>query len=133
MEWQELERWTFGGDNVDTDALVRLVLAGEKRATTSCLAAYRTEGEPLPQSGERSVLTWEDETPAAVLRLTRVTVLPFAQVPWELAAREGENQSLEEWRAVHRSVFTEEGRELGYRFTPEAEVVIEEFEVEEVL
>ena len=69
MEWQELDHWTFGGEGVDADALVRLVLAGKKRATTSCLAAYEAEGEPLPEPGERSVLTWADETPAAVLRL----------------------------------------------------------------
>ena len=133
MEWQELDRWTFGGEGVDADALVRLVLAGKKRATTSCLAAYEAEGEPLPVPGERSVLTWADETPAAVLRLTRVTVLPFQEVPWELASREGENDSLAEWPAVHRAIFTQEGEELGYRFTQQTPVVIEEFEVEETL
>lgn len=133
MNGDGLERWTFGGDGVDVDGLVALVLTGKKRATTSCLAAYEAEGDPLPQAGERSVLTDQAGTPRCVIRLLRVTVLPFEEVPWELARREGEDRTLETWQATHREIFTREGLELGYTFTPQTPVVIEEFEVEKIL
>lgn len=38
------------------DRLVSAVLAGEKVATSSLLAQYEDEGEPLPMAGERRAM-----------------------------------------------------------------------------
>lgn len=109
--------------------LAELTLAGRKRATTSCLEAYRTEGEALPERGELSVVTDGKGEPKCVIETTEVTVLPFGEVTWALCSREGEDECIETWRETHRRIFTEEGRRLGYDFTDETRVVFEDFRV----
>ena len=109
--------------------LAELTLAGRKRATTSCLEAYRAEGEALPERGELSVVTDGKGEPKCVIETTEVTVLPFGEVTWALCSREGEDECIETWRETHRRIFTEEGRRLGYAFTDETRVVFEDFRV----
>ena len=57
-------------------------------------------------------------------------MLPFREVTFELASKEGEDASIEEWRESHISFFTEEGKELGYEFTWDMPVIFEEFRLE---
>ena len=45
--------WAFGDD---ADALARLVKIGRKRATTSLFSEYEAEREPLPESGNLSII-----------------------------------------------------------------------------
>ncbi|MGN1422604.1 MAG: tRNA (guanosine(37)-N1)-methyltransferase TrmD [Oscillospiraceae bacterium] len=110
--------------------LLRLVLKGKKRATSSSLAAYQIEGDALPVKGQYSIVTDWDGVPRCVIKTTAVRVLPFKDITFELAAKEGEDASLEEWRESHVSFFTEEGAELGYEFTWDMPVIFEEFRLE---
>ena len=65
-----------------------------------------------------------------MIKTTAVKILPFREISWELASKEGEDASLEEWQEKHVSFFTEEAAELGYKFTWDMPVIFEEFRLE---
>ncbi|MGA5034402.1 ASCH domain-containing protein [Streptomyces cellulosae] len=84
------------------DRLVAAVLDGSKTATTTLVAEYEREGEPLPGVGDRSVLVDSDGRPVAVLEVTGVRVVPLGRVDLAHAVDEGEGYGgVAEWRAGH--------------------------------
>ena len=109
--------------------LLALVLSGKKRATASSLFSFEAEGIRLPQPGNHSIVTDWAGTPRCVIRTTAVTMLPFGEMTFELCSREGEDDTLASWQRGHRRFFMEEGAELGYEFTEDMPIVLEEFEV----
>ncbi|MGN0168201.1 MAG: ASCH domain-containing protein [Acetatifactor sp.] len=109
--------------------LLRLVLIGQKKATSSSLLGYEIEGERIPEKGELSIITDWDGTPRCVIETTAVTILPFRDITYDICKREGEDENLKTWQDGHRAFFTKEGRELGYEFTEDMPVVFEDFEV----
>ncbi|MGN0403445.1 MAG: ASCH domain-containing protein [Acetatifactor sp.] len=62
-----------------------------------------------------------------------VRILPYKDITFDIAKLEGEDDTLESWRNNHEVFFREEGKELGYEFTEDMEVIFEEFEVVEIL
>ena len=87
-----------------------LVLEGRKRATAGLETEYVDEGEVLEHVGERLALVDDDGRHIATVRVTRVDVVRFADVPWEFAAAEDEGDAdIEEWRAGHRRFWAEAG------------------------
>ena len=128
-----LEHWHFELTESACNQLLDLVLAGKKRATSSSLLSYRMEGEEIPKAGDLSVITDWDGNPRCVIRTVRVTRLPYKDITFDLAGREGEDDTLESWRNNHEKFFREEGKELGYEFAEDMTVVFEEFEVVRIL
>ena len=109
--------------------LLRLVLEGKKRATSSSLTCYELEGERVPASGDLSIVTdWAGE-PHCVIETTQVDILPFRDMTFALCRLEGEDDSLDSWRRSHINFFTAEGREAGYVFTEDMPVIFEQFRV----
>ena len=70
--------------------LVDLVVNGNKRATAGLMSDYEDEGEPLEHVGERLVILDNDGQRVATVRVTKVVVSRFADVPDEFALAEGE-------------------------------------------
>ena len=128
-----LEHWHFEMSEGPANYLLGLVLEGKKRATASSLRGYEIEGEPLPQEGALSVITWWDGTPGCVIRTTRVRVIPYRDITFDIAKLEGEDDDLASWQRHHQAFFEAEGRELGYAFSQDMPVIFEEFEVVRVL
>ena len=65
-----------------------------------------------------------------IIRNMNVSLLPFAHITAEMAAKEGEGDlSLDYWIKVHIEFFTEECEEAGKKFNEEMFVVFEEFEL----
>ncbi|YAL83518.1 ASCH domain-containing protein [Dermacoccaceae bacterium W4C1] len=116
--------FSFGSSPSDADALCDLVVAGTKTATASARQEYLEAGDPLPERGDLAIVLDGAGMPRALIRLTRVQVLAFEDVPAEHAYDEGEgDRSLEFWRREHQRFFTRDGR----AFDPAMEVVLEEF------
>lgn len=128
-DWDSYPKWHFDLDESSANALLKLVLEGKKRATSSSLRGYELEGERPPQIGDKSVITDWDGNPACLIRTNRVQTIPYCEIPFELARLEGEDDSLESWRRNHDAFFSAESAECGYRFTEDMPVVFEEFEV----
>ena len=109
--------------------LLRLVLIGQKKATSSSLWGYEIEGEDIPKVGDLSIITDWEGIPRCVIETTEITVIPFSDITYDICKREGEDDTLESWRAGHIGYFKEEGNEIGYRFSDDMPVVFEDFEV----
>lgn len=111
------------------NALLALVLTGQKTATTSCKACYDAAGEPLPFVGSLSLVTDFAGTPACVIETAAVTVMPFCDMTYEICKREGEDRTLDTWQDNHRRFFALECADLGLVFEEKMDVVFEDFTV----
>jgi uncharacterized protein YhfF len=119
--------WSFGANPEQADELLALVLDGTKTATTSALADYESEDEPLPEIGTLGIVLDGSGTPRALVVTTEVRVVPFDQVDEEHARREGEgDRSLAGWRARHQEFFTDHS---AVAFSSDMPVVLERLEV----
>lgn len=121
----DINAWAFG---VEPDQLADLVLKGEKTATASAYDLYQIDGEPIPQAGTFDVILDGQGQAVCIIKVTKVTVVPFNQVSAEHAFKEGEgDKSLAYWRKVHEEFFAEGLAEAGLAFSEETGVVLEEF------
>lgn len=120
--------FAFGDGPEMSDRLAKLVLDGEKSATSAWLASYEAEGIDIPEAGDLSIMCDGADRPLALLRTVDVRKVPFADVGPEIAQAEGEG-TLDEWKAEHRDFFARECAALGIEFDPEGKVVVEFFEV----
>ena len=114
--------FAFGDGPEMSDRLAKLVLDGEKSATSAWLASYEAEGIDIPEVGDLSIMCDGADRPLALLRTADVRKIPFADVGPEIAQAEGEG-TLDEWKAEHRDFFARECAALGIEF------VVEFFEV----
>ena len=69
--------WKFCGGGAAADELANLVLAGIKTATASTKLAYELDGENLPEVGTYSVILFDNEEAACIIRDTKVSYVPM--------------------------------------------------------
>lgn len=122
-----LESFYFDLSEKWANELLRLVMIGQKSATSSSLLTYQKEKLRVPQVGDYSIVTDWDGNPRCVIETTEVMILPFSDITYEICRAEGEDENLESWRAGHISFFTEEGKDVGYTFSEDMPVVFENF------
>ena len=119
--------WSFGDGPELADELLALVLAGTKTATAELAWNFEAAGEPFPVAGDLSIILDGAGAPRALLRTTRVEVVPFDQVGAEHARLEGEgDRALESWRADHER-YWQRNMPAGRSFGPDVLVVCERF------
>ena len=119
--------WQFGET---PDYLAQLVVDGVKTATCSAYEFYETEGEPLPQVGEYSIILNSKDEPVCIIQTVDVQIMPFYEVPEEFAYAEGEgDRSYTYWRNVHVKFFSDELKSIGKRFKEDMFVVCERFKL----
>ena len=133
MNIDNLEKWHFEMNEKACNYLLDLVLKGKKRATSSSLDGFKCSEEEIPKVGDLSVITDWNGNPGCIIRTTNVLVIPFKDITFEIAKKEGEDDNLDSWRKNHIEFFKEEGKELGYQFNENMKVVFEEFEVIEII
>lgn len=122
--------WKFCGGGIYADELANLVLSGVKTATASTKLAYEMQGEKLPDVGTYSVILFDNDKAACIIRDVKVSIVPFNQVGAEHAYKEGEDdRSLQKWRETHLRAFTPDYEAAGLEFDENGDCVLEEFEV----
>ena len=122
--------FSFGDSAALADELAALVLSGRKRATTSLPVEYTSEGQPLPEAGNASIVTRSNAAPAAIIEFVEVRLVPFQDVDAAYAAIEGEGDgSLAHWQAAHRAYFRRVCDRLGGRFEETTPVLCQQFRV----
>ena len=109
--------------------LLRLVLIGQKKATSTSIYEFEQGGEQIPKVGDYHIITDWDGNPKCVIQTTNVRILPFKDITYDICKLEGEDENLESWQKGHRSFFEADGKETGYIFSEDMPVVFEEFEV----
>ena len=103
----------FGTPGPSREKLVYFILHGNKRATAGLADDYAKEGEPIEHVGE--LLAMVDNTGAHVgtLKVTRVEVVRFADVPDEFALAEAEGDlNAADFRASHLDYWTKVGEHV---------------------
>ena len=129
----------FAFPGPERDRLVEAILDGRKTATTSLMAEFIHDHEPLPSSGRRTILVNSDNQPVAVLRYASVSVTRLGVVTWQHVLNEGEGyKSLAEWREAHESFWTSENMRQAlddpdFTVDDQTLVVLETFHVEAIV
>lgn len=120
--------FAFGDSAALGAELLALVLQGRKRATAGLPIEFTAAGDPLPEAGDVSIVTQADGTPAAIIEILEVKLVPFRDVDSAFAAEEGEDDgTLTSWRAAHRAYFGRVGARLGGPFDETELIVCQRF------
>ena len=109
--------------------LLDMVLEEKKRATSSSLYSFEFEGIDVPKAGDLNIVTDWNGKPRCAIETTKVTILPYKDMTYDICKREGEDDNLESWQEGHKRFFTAEGKEMGYSFSEDLLVVFEDFQV----
>ena len=101
----------FGTPGASREKLVNLILHGQKRATAGLLIGdYESGGEPIEHVGELLAIVDNDGKHVGTMKVTRVEVLRFADVPDEFALAEAEgDMNASDFRASHLAYWTRVG------------------------
>lgn len=119
--------WAYGEQ---ADELADLTVKGIKCATSSALAFYETEHEPLPEVGNYSVILNAQNEAVCIIQTTKVTIVPFCEVNEQHAYKEGEgDRTLAYWQRVHKDFFTKDFQQVNLTFDEACQIVCEEFQV----
>jgi uncharacterized protein YhfF len=120
----------FGDSAELADALASLVIAGTKRATASLARDYTGPGQPLPKSGDFSIVIDGHRRPRCIIRIVNVDIKAMRDVDARFAWDEGEgDRSLAWWMSAHTRYFARQGAREGFAVDGDTEVVLERFEV----
>lgn len=104
----------FGTPGESRARLVNFIINGKKRATAGLLHDYAREGEPVEHVGECLAMVDNDGSHIATLRVTRVDVSRFADVPDEFALAEAEGDlNAADFRASHLDYWTRVGEAIS--------------------
>ncbi len=128
MTWPRvggLRTVAFGTPGRMRKELTDAVIHGGKRATAGLAELdYEPESEDLEHVGERLVVLDDDGHRAALIEITAVDVVPFAQVSDEFAQAEGEGfTGYADWASAHRAFW----QRLGVPVNDETAVVCVRF------
>jgi uncharacterized protein YhfF len=119
--------YRFGDSATLSDDLLALVRAGKKRATCSSEAEIAA-GQVPPVVGRCDIAEDFDGMPQLVTRTLELRRVRFCDMTEEMALAEGEDDSLDSWRAGHERYYRRHGI-----FDPEMWLIWERFEVVEDL
>ena len=120
----------FGDSDELAEKLVRLVLSGKKRATTSLLRDFTATHQPLPRPGDFGVVVDAQNEPRCIVRTTDVSVKLIREVDEAFAQDEGGGDcSLSWWQSSHARYFRRQGAREGFVFDDNSQVVLVRFEL----
>lgn len=111
------------------DELLTLVLLGKKTAIFESLASHLVDNEPLPVNGEFYVVVDRAENPRCIIELESVNIVPFAEITWEMAERDGTDGNLDAWRQRMTEQLEDEADFIGYEVTPDLKLVFQTFRI----
>ena len=116
----------FGTPGESRARLIDFIVNGNKRATAGLLDDYAKESEPIESVGECLAMLDNSDQHVATLRVTRVDVSRFIDVPDEFALAEAEGDlNAADFRASHSEYWSR----IGETVTDETQIVQVYFEL----
>ena len=116
----------FGTPGESRARLIDFIVNGNKRATAGLLDDYAKESEPVESVGECLAMLDNDNQHVATLRVTRVEVSRFIDVPDEFALAEAEGDlNAADFRASHNDFWSR----IGETIIDETQIVQVHFEL----
>ena len=101
--------FSFGDSPALIAELTGLVRLGHKRATCTAVADIEAGSEAKPKVGQRDIALGPYGAPALVIETKELVNTTWAQMTEEMALAEGEDETLEGWRAGHRRYYSRQG------------------------
>lgn len=118
----------FCDNEKDANECAELVVKGIKQATATSLWWYETNHEPIPEVGEKFIITDWDGNAKAIVEVTRIEPTPYNKISSEFARTEGEgDKSIEYWRRVHKAYYTREMEFYDQEFDESMTIICEYF------
>ena len=116
----------FGTPGESRTRLIDFIVNGNKRATAGLLDDYAKESEPIEVVGECLAMLDNSDKHVATLRVTRVEVSRFINVPDEFALTEAEGDlNAADFRASHSDYWSR----IGEAITDDTQIVQVYFEL----
>ena len=116
----------FGTSGESRTRLIDFIVNGNKRATAGLLDDYAKESEPVESVGECLAMLDNSDQHVATLRVTRVEISRFIDVPDEFALAEAEGDlNAADFRASHSEYWSR----IGETITDETQIVQVYFEL----
>lgn len=117
------------GDSADlADALLREVMHGRKRATSTLAREFLDDGQSLPRIGSHWIACDGAGTPRVILKSVEFRIGDFNSADADFARDEGEDdRSLESWRTEHRKYWRRTETARGRTWSEDDEIVFERF------
>ena len=116
----------FGTPGESRTRLIDFIVNGNKRATAGLLDDYAKESEPIESVGECLAMLDDSDQHVATLRVTRVEISRFIDVPDEFALAEAEGDlNAADFRASHSDYWSR----IGETITDETQIVQVYFEL----
>lgn len=118
----------FGDTPELADALLKLVLSGQKQATCELKRWFDERGEALPQVGDYWIILDGRGHPRAVVQTTQVDLCNVANVDEKFAWDEGEgNRSLAYWKSEHDAYFERQAKQDKFEYSDNMICICERF------
>ncbi|MBQ0050739.1 MAG: ASCH domain-containing protein [Treponema sp.] len=108
---------------------LNLILSGRKTAIFSAFDSYIVNREPVPVCGEVYIVEDGEKNPKCIIEVTDVNILPFCDISWNLAQREGEDENFSQWREKQIEYMKDEADLCGFDFNEGSRVVCQIFQV----
>lgn len=108
---------------------LNLVLSGRKTVFFSPFDSYAVNREPMPLDGEVYIVEDRNKEPRCIIEVSDVNVLPFCDIGWELAQRDGEDENFGQWREKQMEYMKDEAELCGFDFNENSKVVAQIFHV----
>ena len=124
-----LRSMEFGTPGQMRDRLNNLIINGNKRATAGLLKEdYLDEGEEIEFVGERLAILDNQQKSIGIIKVTRVEVLAFKDVPTEFALAEAEGDlSGDDFRQSHLKFWNS----VRIQVLPDTKIVTVYFDLEQ--
>ena len=117
----------FGDDADFCCEQLALILTGKKTAFCAALDSYRLDCEKLPVAGLCYIVVDTDGNPKGIIQTVKVDIMPYNAVSWEMAQKEGDVDSMQDWVESRNEYFADDSELMGYDFKPDMPVVFEQF------
>lgn len=118
----------FGDSPELADALLALVLSGQKQATCELKHWFDSRGEPLPKSGDYWITLDGAGRPRAIIQTTQVDLRRVADVDAKFAWDEGEgDRSLAYWKSEHDAYYQRQAERDNFTYSDDMICVCERF------
>ena len=94
--------WSFGTTGEEAGRFVRDLLDGRTRAIAGSLRDYRADEGQVPEVGELGIVVDDQGSPAALVVVTEVLTVPYAEVDTTTTVVEGSGFAADTAMAVQR-------------------------------
>ena len=122
--------YQIGSDESDANEGAKLILSGEKTATSILLWELEENDELLPKVGDLCVIEDGSGKPVCVVQTTWVETIRFSDVDADFARDYSEtNGTLEDWYRVFGEYYSEECTAKNQELTSETPLVCQRFQI----